>query len=212
MTHLINLFRTAAVFALVLLAALSGWASPGGDDWPTWGGRHGNFTVTPGVIKGEQPLALKIAWKKELGSGYSAISVLDGMAVTMFSDSTFDYTIALNVEDGSELWRFKIGPTFPGRFGSANGPISTPLISDRKVVGLSAAGRLFALDRESGELVWDSDLVSDHQAEIPFYMEYLRDRETLKPGSERDDHHPAGTDSASEAESATAESGTPECE
>ncbi|MCH7678455.1 PQQ-binding-like beta-propeller repeat protein [candidate division KSB1 bacterium] len=168
MTHVTNLFRTAAAFAL-LLATHSGWASTGGDDWPAWGGPHRNFTVTPGVIKAEQPIELKIAWKKELGSGYSAISVMDGMAVTMFSDSTFDYAIALNVEDGSELWRFKIGPTFPGRFGSANGPISTPLISQNKVVGLSAGGRLFALDRKTGELVWDSDLVVDHQAEIPFY-------------------------------------------
>ncbi len=100
MTHVTNLFRTAAAFAL-LLATHSGWASPGGDDWPAWGGPHGNFTVTPGVIKGEQPIELKIAWKKELGSGYSAISVMDGMAVTMFSDSTFDYAIAFNVEDGS---------------------------------------------------------------------------------------------------------------
>ncbi len=169
MTHLTNLFRTAATFTLLLLAAHSGWASPGGDDWPAWGGPHGNFTVTPGVIKAEQPIALKIAWKKELGSGYSAISVMDGMAVTMFSDSTFDYALALSVEDGSELWRFKIAPTFPGRWGSANGPISTPLISQNKVVGLSAAGRLFALDRKSGDLVWDSDLVADHQAKIPFY-------------------------------------------
>ena len=154
MTKLTNLFRTTAAFALLLLAAHSGWASPGGDDWPAWGGPHRNFAVTPGVIKVEQPIELKIAWKKELGSGYSAVSVLDGMAVTMFSDSTFDYAIALDVEDGSELWRFKIGPTFPGRWGSANGPISTPLISQNKVVGLGAGGRLFALDSKTGELVW----------------------------------------------------------
>ena len=169
MTKLTNLFRTTAAFALLLLAAHSGWASPGGDDWPAWGGPHRNFAVTPGVIKVEQPIELKIAWKKELGSGYSAVSVLDGMAVTMFSDSTFDYAIALNVEDGGELWRFKIGPTFPGRWGSANGPISTPLISQNKVVGLGAGGRLFALDSKTGELVWDSDLVVDHQAKIPIY-------------------------------------------
>lgn len=169
MIYLANFFQTIAAFILLLFTAQAAWSIPGGDDWSAWGGPNHNFTVTPGVIKTEQPIELKIAWKKELGSGYSAISMKDGMAVTMFSDSTSDFVIALNVEDGGELWRFKIESTFHGRYGSADGPVSTPLLSENKVVGLSATGRLFVLDRKNGELIWDSNLVTAHHAEMPFY-------------------------------------------
>jgi enterochelin esterase-like enzyme/outer membrane protein assembly factor BamB len=143
------------------------WAS--GDDWSAWGGPQRNFIVNPGIIIADQPFELKIAWKKTLGSGYSAVSVQDNMAITMFSDSTYDFAVALNAENGEELWRFKIDSTFRGRFGSANGPISTPLISKNTVVCLSPAGRLFALNRQTGTLKWDTDLVTEHQGLEPFY-------------------------------------------
>lgn len=161
-------FLLASTFALTFSIHFL-WSAPPGDDWPAWGGPDRNFTVTPGTLNSEQPFVLKVAWKKDLGSGYSAVSVRDQMVVTMFSDSTFDYAIAFDVHDGKELWRFKIDSTFPGRFGSANGPISTPLISDSKVIGLSAGGRLFALDRKSGKLIWDADLIARYEAKIPFY-------------------------------------------
>ncbi len=163
-------FTTVLATAFLLLTLTPSQAvQSGSDDWAAWGGPNRNFTVEPGLLKSGQPIELKVSWKKALGSGYSAISVRDQMAVTMFSDSTFDYAIALDANDGSEFWRFKIDTTFPGRWGSANGPISTPLIAEDKVVGLSAGGRLFALDRKTGQLLWDTDLLTEHQAKIPFY-------------------------------------------
>ncbi len=168
MNRLITLLVTAFLFA-PLAGSLTPLHAEDGNDWPAWGGPNGNFSVKPGLLEPEQPFELKVGWKRDLGSGYSAVSVQGKMAVTMFSDSTFDYVIALNVKDGTEFWRFKIDTTFPGRWGSANGSISTPLIADDKVVGLSAAGRLFVLEQETGKLLWDTDLVTQHQAKIPFY-------------------------------------------
>lgn len=169
MRRLTAFLGNATSVALLLLTSNIVFSASDDDDWPVWGGPNHNFTVTPGVLKAGQPIELKVAWKKNLGSGYSAVSVRDEMAVTMFSDSTFDYAVALSINDGSELWRFKIDSTFPGRSGSANGPLSTPLLSEDKVVGLSGQGRLFVLDRESGELEWDTDLLADHQSKMPFF-------------------------------------------
>jgi enterochelin esterase-like enzyme/outer membrane protein assembly factor BamB len=138
-------------------------------DWPGWGGPNRDFTIAPDVIQANQPFELKLGWKKKLGSGYSAVSVQGNHAVTMFTDDTFDYVVALNVADGSEFWRFKIDTLWPGRFGSANGSISTPLLTTDRVIALSAAGRLFALDLKSGEMIWETHLVTDHQGILPFY-------------------------------------------
>ena len=65
---------------------------------------------------------------------------------------------AFDAVDGRERWRFRMGPAFPGRFGSADGPISTPLIAGGRVFALDNAGLLFALDLEPGRELWRVDL------------------------------------------------------
>ena len=143
--------------------------STGSLDWPSWGGPNGDFTVNDaGVLRLDRRYALQVVWKKQLGTGYSAIAVRNGLAVTMFSDNTHDYVIGLDAKDGSERWKYKIGPTYLGHYGSQNGPISTPLLTDRMVIALSPRGSLFALDVDTGQKLWVVGLVVDHQAVAPF--------------------------------------------
>ncbi|MCG8606881.1 PQQ-binding-like beta-propeller repeat protein [bacterium] len=161
-------FASVTFVALMVISSLKG-SQESDTNWPGWGGPNRDFTVAPGVIEPNQRFELKVGWKKKLGSGYSAVSVQGNRAVTMYADDTFDYVIALDVNDGSEFWRFKIDTLWPGRFGSANGSISTPLLTKDKVIALSGAGRLFALDLGSGEMVWETHLVNDHYGILPFY-------------------------------------------
>ncbi len=139
-------------------------------DWQSWGGPNGNFTVSDaGVLQPSQPYTLKVVWRKQLGTGYSGISIRDHLVVTMFSDGTSDYVIGLDADDGSERWRHRIGPTYLGHYGSQNGPVSTPLLTDNKVIALSPRGSLFALDAKSGRKLWAVDLVQGHQGIAPFW-------------------------------------------
>lgn len=87
----------------------------------------------------------------------------------MYSDSTFDYVIALDAATGDERWRFEIDSTYVGHDGSHNGPISTPLIDGSRVYGLGPKGHLIALELQTGELVWSKHLVDDYEASAPFY-------------------------------------------
>jgi outer membrane protein assembly factor BamB len=111
----------------------------------------------------------KAAWKKKLGSAYSSISITDGRAFTMFSDSTFDHLLAFDAKSGAELWRHKIDSTYIGHDGSHNGPISTPLVDGDKIYGLGPKGKLFALDVKSGKKLWETNLVKDHHALAPYW-------------------------------------------
>ncbi len=144
---------------------------PGGTmDWPGWGGPNGNFAVNDaGVLRPGQPYALAVVWKKRLGTGYSAVSVRGGLAVTMFSDGAFDYVIGLDAEDGFERWRHRIGPSYLGHYGSQSGPLSTPLLTDHKVIAVGPRGSLFALDADTGRKLWAVDLVEEFQAVAPFW-------------------------------------------
>ena len=140
------------------------------NDWPNWRGRnHDGVAPTKNVFNFSKGYGLKAAWKKKLGSGYSSISVAQGRAFTMFSDSTFDYLTALDAKSGAELWKHKIDSTYIGHDGSHNGPISTPLIDGDKVYALGPKGQLFALEVKSGKKLWETYLVKDHHALAPFW-------------------------------------------
>ena len=154
---------------LLLIFCLS-QATVAETDWPNWGGRNRNFRVDDaGVFPDDQPYALKVVWKKPLGAGYSPVSVRGDLAVTMFSDEIFDYVIGLNAEDGSERWKYKIGAAYLGHYGSQSGPLSTPVLTEDKVIALGPRGNLFALDAKTGEKLWAVDLVADYGAKAPFW-------------------------------------------
>ncbi len=160
---------TVALTVLLLSSIL--WAKEtDGSDWPRWRGQMlDGKGQGENVFRSDDGFGLKVTWKKTLGSGYASISVVGGQAVTMFSDSTFDYVVALDAETGDEQWRFKIDSTYVGHNGSHNGPISTPLIDGDLVYAFAPKGQLIALNRENGKMVWSSHVIDEHKASIPFY-------------------------------------------
>ncbi len=144
-------------------------STPSSTDWPRWRGVNADGKAFHNVLKFGEGQGFKIAWKKPLGSGYSSVSVAENRAVTMFSDSTFDYIVAFDANNGSELWRLKMDSTYIGHDGSHNGPISTPVIDGGKVFALGPKGVLYAVDAKAGKLLWSTNLVKDHQSIAPFY-------------------------------------------
>lgn len=166
-------FSLASAMVLLIVAGWW-WTRPDlqvqEDIWPQWRGKNQDGKAQQkDVVKFDGGIELKIAWKKSLGSGYSSVSVADGRAVTMFSDSTDDYVAAFDAKSGDELWRFKIGPTYKGHDGSHDGPMSTPLLSGGTVYAVGPRGQLLALDIKTGKERWSTRLVQEHRAPEPFY-------------------------------------------
>lgn len=144
-------------------------AYAGSNDWPHWRGQHFDGKSTRKGVFGTQGSELKVAWRTNLGTGYSAVAVAQGRAVVMFSDGESDFVAALDAENGQEQWRFRIDSTYPGRDGAKDGPTSTPLIASGQVYALGPRGVLVALDLKSGKLVWRTDLVAEHKAVLPHW-------------------------------------------
>ncbi|MEM7351271.1 MAG: PQQ-binding-like beta-propeller repeat protein [Acidobacteriota bacterium] len=101
---------------------------------------------------------LTVAWTRELGSGYSNISIADGKAVTMFTDGEVDVVAAYDIGSGGELWRYELGEKYVGADPSTDGPLSTPTIAGSTVYVLAPRGRLAALDLADGAEQWRRDL------------------------------------------------------
>ncbi|MCH8807759.1 MAG: PQQ-binding-like beta-propeller repeat protein [Planctomycetes bacterium] len=170
----INVQRTRGpltlLAALALLLPSQAASADGAGDWPGFRGINvDGVSAETHVFEHADGFSLRIAWKRPLGKGYSGVSIVDGRAVTMFSDGVNDFAIALDPGDGRELWRYTIDKTYKGRDGSHDGPISTPLIADGRVFGLHPSGKLFALDAKTGKELWAADLVSEHGAVKPHY-------------------------------------------
>lgn len=135
-------------------------------DWPGWRGRNYDGAASEKNIIGKNP-GLKIAWKTELGSGYSGIVIANGSVVTMYSAGGFDYVVALDAASGKKCWRHQIDSTYPGRDGANDGPVSTPVISGNQIFALGPKGHLLALDLKTGRKQWSTHLIDGHHALLP---------------------------------------------
>jgi len=139
-------------------------------DWPGMrGGSSTGSVEVGGILSSGKNVMLKEVWRQPLGSGYSAISVAHNRAVTMNSDSTFDYVTAFDAKSGKPLWKFNIDSTYKGHDGSHDGPISTPYVENKMVYAPAPRGRLVALDAKSGKLKWEKNVATDLGGEKPWY-------------------------------------------
>jgi outer membrane protein assembly factor BamB/enterochelin esterase-like enzyme len=111
---------------------------------------------------------LQVAWTRELGSGYSNISIADGKAVTMFTAGEVDVLAAFDPENGEQLWRYELGEKYVGHTGSDDGPIGTPTLHDGTVYALGPRGQLVALNLADGRERWRHDL-DEATSSVPFY-------------------------------------------
>ena len=130
------------------------------------GGARNGHADEREVIPRQNPVMHR-AWNTAIGTGYSGVSLIDDTAITMYSDHQFDYVIALNTTNGTEHWRYKIGPTYKGHGNSQDGPLSTPLVRGDRVYCLSPFGLFFALSLDSGDLQWQADLQQEYGARAP---------------------------------------------
>ena len=149
-------------------AVLEGCGAPGDSPesasrgaWPQWGGPDRDFRApaaelaTSWAESGPPTL-----WSRPLGEGYSAILFESGRLYTMYRDGTDEVVVALDARNGATIWehryRQELHPKHLSQYG--DGPRSTPLLLDDRLFTVGVAGRLLALDKASGDLLWSREL------------------------------------------------------
>jgi outer membrane protein assembly factor BamB len=163
--------RAAAL--LVVTATVPGPAA----GWSQWGGPTRDFKAPSTGLAATWPEdGPRELWARALGDGYSAIVVDGGTLYTMYrpvkgfiasmvgrvTGSTGDpeVVIALDAGSGKTLWEHSYdAPILPGmgmEYGP--GPHSTPLVAGNLVFAPGVTGKLHALDKQTGRVVWSHDL------------------------------------------------------
>ncbi len=138
---------------------------PPGTPWTQWGGPRRNFQTDATGIKDVWPATgPRVVWKRALGEGYSAPVVENSVLYGMYGKSGQEVVFAANAETGQTLWEHVTPMTFQSDApAQGNGPYSSPLIVGDRLFTTGVAGRLQALDKKSGKLLWTQQLWSDHR-------------------------------------------------
>jgi len=127
-------------------------------DWPQLRGpNRDGISQETGFLKSWPKKGSKVLWKARIGEGFSAVSVSDGRAFTMFVKGEDEFVICFDALTGEEKWRFRSDDKFYERQGE-NEPRSTPAVFMDRVFALSPFGKLYALEARTGEVIWHYDL------------------------------------------------------
>jgi outer membrane protein assembly factor BamB len=138
-------------------------------DWPQWGGAHRNFVSDAKGLATVWPEGgPRRLWQRELGEGYSAIAAEGGKLYTMSRRGSREIILALDAETGKTLWEYAYEAPFSSDYSMENGtgPHATPIIAGERVFAAGATGKLHALDKRTGKLLWAHDLMSEFKGTI----------------------------------------------
>ena len=161
---MLDLLR-AIPFALTVAAA---------GDWPQYNGPAHDRTVAEGKVEAQG--FPEVAWKVDVGSGFSSIAVSGGKAYSLVQrdvdGKAREVLVALDAASGKELWSAPLSPAeYDGGGDSGaddnqggDGPRTTPSVDDGRVIVLDAQLLLMAFDAANGKELWRHDLVKDFGA------------------------------------------------
>ncbi len=135
---------------------------------PGWtqflGPNRGNRSMESGLLDRWPDSGPELLWTaRNLGEGYSAVSIADGKVFTMGTRNGREIVLAIDLQTGKELWATPNGEIF--RNGQGNGPRSTPTYDNGKLYSLGANGDLSCLNAQNGQSVWKQNILSTYGAQ-----------------------------------------------
>jgi outer membrane protein assembly factor BamB len=157
--HTIRLLKILTLISLLNSIAVAQSST----DWSQWGGPSRDFTSPAKGLANAWPQAgPKQIWSRPLGEGYSAIVVNGNTLYTMYSTGEQEVVVALAADSGKTLWEHKYDAVAAGmNYEYGKGPHATPLIVGDLIFAVGSTGKLHALDKKSGKVVWSHDLWKD---------------------------------------------------
>ncbi|WP_417850993.1 PQQ-binding-like beta-propeller repeat protein [Thalassoglobus sp.] len=135
--------------------------------WPQWMGPNHDGISTETNWSTDWPTSgLPVAWKREIGIGFSSISIDDGRLFTMGHVNGEEYVYCMSEQNGEILWSHKYPCQLVDNLHEG-GPGSTPTIHDGLVYTVGREGQLFCFEAETGKIIWQKDLQKDLDVILP---------------------------------------------
>ena len=150
------------LFPLMIVTVILFAGSLSGADWPQWRGPDENG-IAREKLEGTVDLE-NVAWRKEIGIGFSSIAVAGDRVFTMGHDGRKvagkETVWCLEAATGAEIWSDTYEAALLPNLHEG-GPSATPTVEGEQVFTLSKDGRLHAYEIESGKRVWQRNVMED---------------------------------------------------
>jgi len=161
---------TLSALGLISLVATATVAVASDTDWPQFRGAKGDgIALDKDLLENWSETVPRELWRKEIGPGFSGISIVAGRMFTMVGEEKEgekkEYAIAVDPTTGQEIWRTPVGDQFDDNFG--NGPRSTPAVDGDRVYVLGSRGHFMALSTEDGKTIWHMDFPAAFESTLP---------------------------------------------
>jgi outer membrane protein assembly factor BamB len=136
-------------------------------DWPQFRGpdRDGISKET-GLLRKWPEGGPKVLWTTEVGQGYSAAAIVDGLVY--FNDYDVEkrewLVRCLTLNDGKEVWRFHEARRIRPNHAITR---TVPAVDGKYVFSIDPKAILHCLDAETGKELWRKELVKEYKAKIP---------------------------------------------
>jgi outer membrane protein assembly factor BamB len=132
------------------------------EDWPQFLGPRADGTSLETNLLDKWPeKGPPIVWQKQIGTGYSAPSVRDGLLVLHHRLKDEEIIEAFDANTGASRWRHAYPSQFVDPYGYNNGPRCTPLLTTNRCYTFGAEGRLVCTDLASGKMIWERDTAKE---------------------------------------------------
>lgn len=141
-----------------------------GADWPqVLGPQRNGIADASEKIASRWKGAVKAPWSRPVGSGFAGVAVSQGRAVLFHREGDEEVIECLDALTGKPLWKASHPSTFRPQFGSDNGPLCTPTISQGKVITYGSQGVLTCHDLQTGQQDWTRETHADFGAETGYF-------------------------------------------
>jgi outer membrane protein assembly factor BamB len=149
----------------VILVAVTICVTSRAADWPNFRGpNHNGISSETGWLAKWPAEGPKQLWKASVGLGYAAITVANGRAYATGNAGDTATLYCFDAETGSHLWKFSCANQILNDYSKPKGMGGTsgsPAIEEGRVYLMSGDGCLFALETQSGAVVWSNNLIGE---------------------------------------------------
>jgi outer membrane protein assembly factor BamB len=160
----------ASVWGPILLGQVlfSSFAFATTNDWPQWrGAKHDGISPERNWFQRWPPEGPKQLWKRNVGIGFSSVSVSSGRVFTMGNTMTnVDTVWCLDAATGRVLWTNSYSCALDPRYYEG-GPGATPTIDGDRVFTFSKKGHVLGINAASGKTLWSRNIADELSLKLP---------------------------------------------
>ena len=161
--------------AAILLSATSrAGAQATAPSWTQWGGSTRDFmSPSTGLAASWPATGPRRLWSRPFGEGHSMVLVENGRVYSMYRPAgpargrfaQEEIVAALDAATGKTFWEYKYAsPTQGIDYSEGAGPHATPLITGNKLIVAGSRREFFALDKNTGRVLWSRDFMKEYAA------------------------------------------------